>query len=384
MKVLVVIENLGYGGAERLLVLLLPTLKQRGIECQVAALWPPYDLADHLESDGIMVHRLSLHHRWAIPEGVFKLVRLCRQERPTIVWGHLYFGTLYARFMKLVWPSLFVVSSLHSFIYAYIPGRSVWYQFREHLDRLTGNYLTDRFVAVSHTVAENYGRRMRWADIKVIYNGVAIGNGSPVLAGERESVRSAYGVRPDEFLIVLPGRHTEEKGHRYLIHALKLLKDRQRASISLIAPGQGSLRSELVDLAQSLDLSDTIQFIEPLPQRSLFALIQASDAVVMPSLFEGLSMAATEAMALGAAVVFSAIDSFLELAVDGRSALLVPPRNPEALAAAIWRLYQDAELRSALGRCAQQRVRKQFDIEGIACQWAEELASLVPLSSASK
>lgn len=384
MKVLVVIESLGYGGAERLLVLLLPMLKQRGIECQVAALQPPYDLAHLLEADGILVHRLSLHHRWALPEAVFKLVRLCRQERPTIVWGHLFFGTLYARFMKIIWLRPFVVSSLHSFIYAYIPGRSAWYRFREYLDRLTGNYLTDRFVAVSHTVAESYGRRMGWADIKVIYNGVAIGNGSPFLASEIESIRSAYGIRVDEFLIVLPGRHSEEKGHCYLIQALKLLKERKRASISLIAPGQGSLRSELVDLAQSLDLSDSIQFIDSLPQRSLFSLIQASDAVVMPSLFEGLSMAAIEAMALGAAVVFSAIDSFLELAVDGRSALLVPPRNPEALAAAIWRLYQDAELCSALGRCAQQRIKEQFDIEGIACQWANELTSLVQVAGASK
>ena len=70
IRILSVIESLGRGGAEQVLVNLLPALGRRSCECEVAALWPPYDLAEALEKQDIRVHRLGLGHRWSVAEAL--------------------------------------------------------------------------------------------------------------------------------------------------------------------------------------------------------------------------------------------------------------------------------------------------------------------------
>jgi len=86
----------------------------------------------------------------------------------------------------------------------------------------------------------------------------------------------------------------------------------------------------------------------------------ATDVVVCPSRFEGLPRALLEAMGLGRAVVGTAVDGIAELIRDGVDGLLVPARDPEALAGAIARLVADPALRARLGDAAARRVREDY------------------------
>src|SRR5258706_15933064 len=94
-NILVLIDALGRGGAERALVNQLPELKRRGFDIEVAALWPDYDLAPELEQQGIPVHRLGLRPRWNAISGLLALARIGRRRRIHIVHGHLFFGGVY-------------------------------------------------------------------------------------------------------------------------------------------------------------------------------------------------------------------------------------------------------------------------------------------------
>jgi glycosyltransferase involved in cell wall biosynthesis len=101
-------------------------------------------------------------------------------------------------------------------------------------------------------------------------------------------------------------------------------------------------------------------------RKDIPSLLGASDIFVLPSLYEGSSLAVLEAMAAGKAVVASRIGGTDELVVHDESGLLVPPSDPAALAAAVRRLLDDVSLRQRLGSAARDRVQRHFSAAVVA------------------
>ena len=91
IKVLSVIDTLGSGGAERVLVNTLLELSKMGIECEVVILFSKDDLANELKGHGIKVHKLFLSNKWNIFEGMYKLNILVKSSNFDIVHAHLFF-----------------------------------------------------------------------------------------------------------------------------------------------------------------------------------------------------------------------------------------------------------------------------------------------------
>ena len=376
-KVLIVIETLNPGGAEKMLSYLLPRLRDAGVDCQVAALWPTYELAPVLEAEGIRVHQLDVWHRWMFFDAVFKIVRICKEERFSLIWGHLYLANVYARLAKLVMGSrVGMVSSLHGLEYTVNPVRSLWQKFRRVLDRTTGNMLSDRTVAVSRAVAADYENHLGWQGLDVIYNPMPLAQMPEFSVADRRLEREKYDISVEERLVVLPGRHVEVKGHRFLLEAMKLLKEQYGMVVHLVAPGSGRLTQALILLANKLSIGSQVTFPEILPQNELYRLLLAADIVVMPSLSEGLSVAAVESMGLGVPIVLSAVGGNVELVEHEVCGLLVPPRDPQATAQAIFKLFDDPEFAYRMGIAGQQRISERFGMERIVLEWVELLRSV--------
>jgi glycosyltransferase involved in cell wall biosynthesis len=115
-------------------------------------------------------------------------------------------------------------------------------------------------------------------------------------------------------------------------------------------------------VAAALGLGERVEFLghsDDVP-----ALLAASDAFVLPSLFEGTPLALLEAMAAGKAVVTSAIAGVDEVVSDGETGLLVRPGDPDALAEALRRVVGDAELRARLGAAARLRAEAEHSAVG--------------------
>ena len=106
-------------------------------------------------------------------------------------------------------------------------------------------------------------------------------------------------------------------------------------------------------------------------------LMKACEVVVCPSRFEGLPRSLMEAMGLGRAVVGTKVDGIGEIIEDGKSGLLVEPRDPEALSKAILRLVKDEKLRIRLGEGAAFRVRQDYGADRMAREHEEAYAKLV-------
>mgnify|MGYP000556522380 CR=1 FL=1 len=369
IRVLTIIDTLGYGGAERLLVSLLPELQKQGVTCEVAVAHAPYSLMPELEQAGIKVHCLDISHRWAIPEAAYKLANICKQNQFDIIWGHLYFGNLYAAYTRLFIKSLKVVWTLHSTGYALIPPVSVWQNFRMKFEGMTAKYLVNTKVGVSNSVVNDYQQAFGWS-MHRIYNGIPIDKLPPAINIKQQlQIRNSFGIPEKDFLITVPARYVEQKGHFVLCDALHILKVEKKWLPFCLCASQGYLKPIIQQRINDLELSNAIHLLDSLKQNKLFQLIQSSDAVVLPSLREPFGIAAAEAMALKTATILTNTDGFKEVVGDSKAALLVSPNNPRELANAIWKIYTDKALREKLSQEGKKRIAENFDIAVITAEW---------------
>jgi glycosyltransferase involved in cell wall biosynthesis len=180
-------------------------------------------------------------------------------------------------------------------------------------------------VCASNALAES-ARELGAREVRVIPSGVEL----PESTGEPE--------KPPEVLFV--GRLSPEKGILDLVQAAD--------GMTLVVAGDGLLRDRV---------PNALGFV---PHHELAPLYERAAVVAVPSHREGFGVACLEAMAHGRPVVASAVGGLLDLVVDGETGMLVPPRDVEALRAALERLLGDAELRSRLGAAARERVREHF------------------------
>jgi glycosyltransferase involved in cell wall biosynthesis len=155
----------------------------------------------------------------------------------------------------------------------------------------------------------------------------------------------------------------ERKGHRYLLEAVAELKKRGVTLVCRFA-GAGSERRRLEEMATRLGLAEEINFLGFVADTPAF--LAGIDIFVLPSLNEGLGVAALEAMAAGKAVVASGVGGLAEMITDGLTGLLVPPRDSRGLSDAIATLIADPSRARALGRSAAAHVRKHFTLERMA------------------
>jgi len=170
----------------------------------------------------------------------------------------------------------------------------------------------------------------------------------------RQSLRRELGIPDDSFVALTVARLHVQKAHDVLIRAAASLADRH-PQVHFVWAGTGEIAEQLKAQLAEHGLTSRVHM---LGHRTDVAecLLQAADAFVLPSLFEGMPFAALEAMATGLPSILSDIGPHREIATDGLEALLVPVGDAEAFAQAIEQLVINAEAAKAIGAAAQRRV----------------------------
>ncbi|MCE5324538.1 glycosyltransferase family 4 protein [bacterium] len=172
------------------------------------------------------------------------------------------------------------------------------------------------------------------------------------------NLRERLGIDPSAFIICCAASLAECKGIRYLIEAASLVKRK----VHLIIAGDGEQRDMLEALTRDKGVSASFTgFCSDMP-----GLLAVTDAFVMPSLAEGLGVAALEAMAAGKPVIASAVGGLRESVQDCVTGYLVPPADPKSLADAIDKLIDDPEQARRFGEAGRARVRENFSLENMA------------------
>ena len=157
------------------------------------------------------------------------------------------------------------------------------------------------------------------------------------------------------------------KGHSDLLRACALLAARGVA-FRLLLVGDGVERARLEALARDLGLGDAVTFLGRRPRPAVRQLLAEADLFALASVTtasgkkEGIPVALMEALASGVPAVATDVSGVHELVVDGATGLLVPERDPEALADALEALARDPALCKRLGRAGRAKVLKEYDL----------------------
>jgi glycosyltransferase involved in cell wall biosynthesis len=168
-------------------------------------------------------------------------------------------------------------------------------------------------------------------------------------------------------LVACVGSLEEYKGHRYLLEACARLKhDGVRCRV--VCVGGGRLRGELQRQLRSLRLHGMVRFVGPADHEQVRRLLASASAFVLPSIvtqtgkMEGIPVALMEAMSMEVPVVATRISGIPELVEEGRTGLLVPPRDPLALARALIAILRSRDLSEHLGRAARTHILCDYDL----------------------
>ncbi len=168
----------------------------------------------------------------------------------------------------------------------------------------------------------------------------------------------------DSIVLGTVARLTRVKGHSTLLKAMRLLNEVSDSKIKLRIIGEGPLRSEIEAFIRANDLESVVRLCGHLPHDE--KLYEGIDIYLQPSLSEGSSITLLEAMACSIPVIASDIEGPKELIVNQESGLLVPTKDPEALAAAIQDLINDPERARRLGQKGSERAQSLFSAEVFA------------------
>jgi glycosyltransferase involved in cell wall biosynthesis len=384
VSVLLAESGEAFGGTERVVWELATRLPAARFAVQVWLSPAPGvdELAAALERRGIPVERVAeVDSRWDWT-GMLATWRRLRRARPALL--HLHH----------VWPAadryLAALARAagvpHLVVTEHIVGRphsrSQRALKRSELGR--ADAVTAVCGAVADALVRDYG--VERARVRVVPNG-ADPPDEAAESGRARNLREKLGAGPLRPLWLCAGRLEEQKGHAVLLEALAEVRRRGLEFVAGFA-GEGALRAQLERRAAELGLGAQVRFLGQV--EDVGPLLLAADAVVLPSLWEGLPLTLLEALARGRPVVASAVGGVPEVIEDRVEGRLTPPGDVAALADVLESFHRRPDAALRLGRNGARRVRAEFTwnrvVEGFEAVYDEVLglASFAPGSEADR
>lgn len=357
-RVLHLIDSLGPGGAERLLVDYLPRLRELGLEVRVCALAERQGnpVAADLRRLGVPVELVPVR-RLADPAGFARIARHIRRVRPDLVHTQLEasdtLGALAARMQRVP-----VVSTQHTMSPPEPRSREAVRAFIA--ERALGASAA-RIIAVSDAARRFYERSTALPARKLttLRNGIDL----PAFRAEvaaSEGVREELGIADDAVVAATVAVLRPQKGVEIMLRALPALLA-ERSELVYLVIGGGPDAERLRGLAAEIGVEDHVRF--PGSRTDVARLLGACDLLVHPTLEDALPTSLMEAMAAGLPIVAGAVGGVPEMVEEGRNGRLVPPGDVAALTAAVRELLADADLRAAMGREGERLVAERFDLD---------------------
>lgn len=358
-------------------------LKKAGLDIQVLA--PSYKGLKSHEIDGVKVNRFRyapaswefLTHEegapskmankpWlqllAIPyiiSGFFKCIKICRKFKPDIIHAHWPFPHAY---IALGAAKLFKIPLVLNF-----HGAELLLIRKKKWVRPLLKFAISQAQAVFANSSFTAGKikALRNVDVEWSPYGTTLEGGSNVENPQRPTPHPVNG----KFKILFVGRHIERKGICYLIEAAKYLP-RDQFEIRIV--GVGDLTEQLKEQAAHASAdSAEIVFTGKLSPEALAGEYKTANVFTLPAIVdskgdtEGLGVVLIEAMELGLPIVASNVGGIPDVVIDGVSGILVPEKDPQALANAYKRLAAEPELVEHLLAGSQKRIAECFTWDGI-------------------
>lgn len=355
-RLLIMIDNLGMGGAQKLLEVQVAEMA-RTHTLRIVNLGPETDFARRLAGYGVEIVSLG---------GVRlkDVAALGRMRRDLVDWApdlmhtHLLYSTLIGGVMAraLGVPH---VTTLHNERSDAVRPRD---RIRSWLEQRVLRHLTAVVIACGPRIADIQKTRTGKTLLVTVANRVR--PFTPLAPVQRLAARQAAGIAPEEVLVLAAGRLMPQKGFDILVYAFaEVTKTAPKAVLFIV--GDGPDRAALEQQAKGLGLGDRLRF--PGAVADLGQMLQIADGFVLSSRHEGLPLVLIEALSAGLPIVSTRVGD-VETLLDDSCGLLVGAAEAKPLAAALLRLVGDADLRARLGRAASVASRKHTDVAGFIAE----------------
>jgi glycosyltransferase involved in cell wall biosynthesis len=368
--VLHIITGLGSGGAERMLTrIVLAPGAEDSLRHIVVTLMDEGIYGASLRSAGIHVYCLGMRRGAPSVGALWALVRILRRHRPQAIMTWLYHATLMGTI-----ATIFAASSTKRIVWN-LRGADMDFAQSSRMTRWVVRGLAllsplPAIIAVNSRAGLNYHARLgyrsrRWAYLP---NGFDLNEWLPD-AADRIAIRAEWGFEENAVVVGMAARVDPQKDHPTLLAAaafLTMTNDRLRYVLigkdTEKLPLPASLENQVLKLGERPDVQK---------------LLRGLDIAVLPSAFgEGLPNFIGEAMASGVPCIVSDVGDAGILV--GETGLIIPPRSPEAMSAALIRMIDEGQQgRFRLGQAARARIREGYDLKSAISRYRELLFSVI-------
>lgn len=357
IRVLHVVETLDVGGAEAVVASIVNNASP-GIRADICCLMRSGPIAARIRP-GVEIIEMGKAMRgndYALP---FRLARVLRSRKIDIVQSHEW-GTLLETVVAALLSGTTMIHMAHGPTVHY-PQEDRWRVLKRIIRRKLEWIASAKLhcaVAVSGVVrrelVEEVGIPAR--KVVLIHNGIDV---SPVPVSNLTAKRHQAGLLADDLVLVTVGRLAEIKNYQMLLEAIAIAI-REAPTLKLIMVGDGPERAKLEATAARLGLSERVRFLGE--RADVPDWLALGDVFVLPSHYEGISIALLEAMAAGLPAIVTRVGGNPEVVIDRENGWLVDSGDTEGLARALVVSFREPALRNALGRAARESVERDFDL----------------------
>ncbi|MBN2097717.1 MAG: lipopolysaccharide heptosyltransferase II [Candidatus Omnitrophica bacterium] len=350
MNILQILPELNIGGVERGTVDLARELLRRGHQALVISNGGV--LVEELESTGARHIRLSVHRKslFSIIINIAKLSRILQQEKVDIVHARSRIPALIAFFACRNTGTNFVTTCHGYYSQNFFSRVMGW-----------GKRVIVSSSAISRHMIEDFS--VPPERISFIARGVDLNKFKFLQRTENREHRT------DAFVIGVIGRLTPIKGHKYFLQALaKVIRSVPNVKALIvgdISPGKEKYKDELLILTRRLSLDRYVEFTGR--QNNIPQVLARLNALVLPTITqEAFGRVLIEAAACGVPVIATRVGGVTDIITDGENGVLVEPKDPQALAQAIIKLFKQPNLAQQLVAAGRKNVEEKFSLEQMA------------------
>jgi L-malate glycosyltransferase len=356
-RVLHVIDSLDVGGTESQMVEVARRLDPRFYDVTVATLRAGGPLTKVLEDAGIRIIEFPKHRTMLSVQAAYQLIRMAwfiRNEKIDVVHAHTLWANLMAVPAAWLADAPVIISSQRNLatLSWYTPSRT---KVMRRIHRMATRVITNSEAGRQFVIKEF---KIAPEQVHVWHNGVSSECFRRVDIDRRKSFPALNSNA--KLIINVANMNREVKGHTVLIEAARTICD-TLPEVIFVLIGDGPLRPGLEEIVRSYGLTDNFLFMGH--REDVSDILPCGDLFVLPSLAEGLPNSVLEASAVGLPVVATSVGGIPEIIDDRVTGLLVPPRNPQALAKAIVQILKNPRFAAILARAGQERVRTEFSFE---------------------